>query len=131
MSSRRQFLGAAAAFGLWAARPARAASGIVKPPRLRIGDTIGLIAPANATFLEDELAVARETMEALGLSVKVGAHVRDRYGYLAGRDQDRAADVNALFADPEVRAVLALRGGWGSAPASVPRPPRSAAIRRC
>jgi muramoyltetrapeptide carboxypeptidase len=37
----------------------------------------------------------------------------DRYGYLAGRDEDRAADINDFFADPEVRAVLALRGGWG------------------
>ena len=116
MRSRRRFLGAAglAALGVWA-RPAAAASAVVKPGRLSVGDTVGLIAPANATFLEVELDVARETLEALGLRVRVGAHLLDRYGYLAGRDADRAADVNALFADPEVRAVLALRGGWGSA----------------
>lgn len=116
MSGRRGFLGAsgAAALGLWA-RPAAAASRVVKPPRLRLGDTVGLIAPANATFLQVELDVARETLEALGLRMKAGTHLLDRYGYLAGRDADRAADVNVLFGDPDVRAVLALRGGWGSA----------------
>lgn len=116
MTGRRGFLRAAGAGALGlCARPARAAQGLVKPPRLRLGDTVGLIAPANATFLPVELDVARETLEALGLRVKAGAHLLDRYGYLAGRDADRASDVNALFADPEVRAVLALRGGWGSA----------------
>ncbi len=116
MSSRRAFLRAAGAgaLGLWA-RPAAAATALVKPPRLRVGDTVGLIAPANATFLPVELDVARETLEALSLRVKTGAHLLDRYGYLAGRDADRAANVNALFTDPDVRAVLALRGGWGSA----------------
>ena len=116
MSGRRSFLRAAGAGALGlCARPAASASGIVKPPRLRLGDTVGLIAPANATFLQVELDLARETLEALGLRVKAGAHLLDRYGYLAGRDADRAADVNALFADRDVRAVLALRGGWGSA----------------
>lgn len=118
MSSRRLFLGAAglAALGLRSGPASSAgAPGIVKPGRLRVGDTVGLIAPANATFLPVELEVARETLEALGLRVKQGAHVLDRYGYLAGRDRQRADDINALFADPEVRAVLALRGGWGSA----------------
>jgi muramoyltetrapeptide carboxypeptidase len=116
MTRRREFLGAgaAAALGL-CARGARAAGGLLKPPRLRPGDTVGLIAPANATFVQVELDVARETLEALGLRVKTGAHLLDRYGYLAGRDADRAADINALFADRDVRAVLALRGGWGSA----------------
>ena len=116
MTRRRAFLRAAGAGALGlCARPAASASGVVKPKRLRLGDTVGLIAPANATFLQVELDVARETLEALGLRVKAGAHLLDRYGYLAGRDADRAADVNALFADRDVRAVLALRGGWGSA----------------
>jgi muramoyltetrapeptide carboxypeptidase len=116
LTRRRAFLRAAGAGALGlCARPAASASGIVKPKHLRLGDTVGLIAPANATFLQVELDVARETLEALGLRVKAGAHLLDRYGYLAGRDADRAADVNALFADRDVRAVLALRGGWGSA----------------
>jgi muramoyltetrapeptide carboxypeptidase len=121
--SRRAFLGALGVVGagsivpsLGAAPPARpSVLPVLRPRRLSIGDTIGLVAPANATFLAEELAVARETFEALGLRVKVGRHLLDRYGYFAGRDEDRAADVNAAFADPEIDAIFALRGGWGSA----------------
>ena len=89
--------------------------GALKPARLKAGDTVGLVAPANATFNSVDLDIARESLEALGLKVKVGGHVRDRHGYLAGRDRDRAADINAFFRDDAVAAVLPLRGGWGSA----------------
>lgn len=85
------------------------------PARLKAGDTVGLVAPANATFNTVELDIARESLEALGLKVKVGGHLRDRHGYLAGRDLDRAADINAFFRDDAVAAVLPIRGGWGSA----------------
>jgi muramoyltetrapeptide carboxypeptidase len=85
----------------------------VKPKRLREGDLVGLINPAGATFHPDRAEIARETMAALGLRTRFGDHLFDRYGYLAGRDEDRAADINSFFADPEVRMVLALRGGWG------------------
>lgn len=120
-TSRREFLGTAGA-GLLAAPPpgatARAASAPpapVKPRRLAAGDTIGLIDPASATFLRQDVEIVTDVLAALGFKVKRGAHLMDRYGYLAGRDVDRAADVNALFADPEVRGILAVRGGWGSA----------------
>jgi muramoyltetrapeptide carboxypeptidase len=76
---------------------------------------VGLIDPASATFLREDVAIVTDLVEALGFKVKPGAHLMDRYGYLAGRDQDRAADVNALFADREVKGILAVRGGWGSA----------------
>jgi len=87
--------------------------GVIKPKRLREGDLVGLINPAGATFHPDRAEIARETMAALGLRTRFGDHLLDRYGYLAGRDEDRAADINSFFADPEVRMVLALRGGWG------------------
>ncbi|MDX1617469.1 MAG: LD-carboxypeptidase, partial [Balneolaceae bacterium] len=50
----------------------------------------------------------------LGFRVKRGTHARDRYGYLAGKDEDRASDLNDAFSDPEVDAVIPYRGGWGS-----------------
>ena len=85
----------------------------LKPPRLKAGDTVGLINPAGATFHPDDVAIAGEVLAALGLKMKTGEHLLDRYGYLAGSDQARAADINAMFADNEVAAVLTLRGGWG------------------
>ena len=84
------------------------------PKRLKPGATIGLIAPASVTYERLQLQLAVETIEAMGLKAKIGSHVMDRFGYLAGKDQDRADDLNEAFADPDVDAVFALRGGWGA-----------------
>ena len=86
-----------------------------KPPRLRQGDTVGLVAPASAVTVPYELDRAIHWVEGMGLVPKIGRHVADQDGYLAGRDIDRAADIDAMFADPEVRALFAVRGGWGGA----------------
>lgn len=51
----------------------------------------------------------------MGLKVIVGRHIFARHGNLAGRDEERAEDINGFFADPTVSAIVALRGGWGSA----------------
>src|SRR3546814_8527683 len=66
-------------------------------------------------FTDDafDLDLVKETIVAMGLAPKPARHLVERHGYLAGTDADRAADVNAMFADPEVRAVFATRGGWG------------------
>ena len=58
---------------------------------------------------------ALEVMEALGFRVKTGAHYAGRRGHLAGSDEARAADLNAAFADDEVKAVICVRGGSGAA----------------
>ncbi|MFC4592707.1 MULTISPECIES: S66 peptidase family protein [Sphingobium] len=89
--------------------------GLIKPPRLRPGDTVGLIEPAGFTDDAFDLDLVKETIAAMGLKPKPAAHLTERYGYFAGKDADRAADVNAMFADREVRAVFAVRGGWGCA----------------
>lgn len=98
--------------------PIANASGIfskstLKPHRLKPGDTVGLINPAGATFHPDDVRIAEETLAALDLKMKAGEHLMDRYGYLAGTDEARAADINSMYSDPEVSAILTLRGGWG------------------
>jgi muramoyltetrapeptide carboxypeptidase len=85
-----------------------------KPPRLQPGDIVGLVAPANPWANRSELQRGIRALEGWGLNVKVGEHVNDRHGYMAGRDEDRAADVNAMYRDPEVRAIFCLQGGYGS-----------------
>jgi muramoyltetrapeptide carboxypeptidase len=118
---RRHFLGSAAAlvaFGFsrinGTRRSSRTMQPLVRPRRLSGGDGVALVAPASATFNTIELQIATESLEALGLKVQVGGHLLDRHGYLAGQDRDRAADINRFFADPTIRAVLPIRGGWGS-----------------
>jgi len=119
---RRDFLEAAVpavlvtgAAGAVSAAPPGAAPGVVKPPRLRTGDVVGLVAPASANWESVDIEIAQEVARAFSLEPRLGAHVRDRHGYLAGKDEDRAADVNAFFADPAVKAILAIQGGWGCA----------------
>ncbi len=85
---------------------------VLKPPPLKVGDTVGLIAPAGIVDAK-EIAVAEKSITQLGLKVKQGKHILDRYGYLAGRDGDRANDVNSMFSDREIIAIIAMRGGWG------------------
>ncbi len=87
-------------------------SSIIKPPRLKVGDTVGLISPAGVVDQKtvDEFT---EILSELGLNVKLGKHILDRYGYLAGKDTNRAADVNAMFADTSVQGIFTMAGGWG------------------
>src|SRR3954454_22269169 len=87
----------------------------IKPQRLRKGQTIGVVAPASPCNERVQIEFALETVESLGFHVKPGQHLYDRFGYLAGTDQDRAHDINQMFADDEVDAVMTLRGGYGSA----------------
>lgn len=88
---------------------------LLKPPRLKPGDTVGLFCPAAPAYLRETVQITLESLQALGLKTKLSPHFYDRYGYLAGRDEDRAADLNALFADSSVQAVMAMHGGWGCA----------------
>jgi muramoyltetrapeptide carboxypeptidase len=90
-------------------------AGSTKPRRLRPGDTVGLIEPATASDEAFQLTLVEEAVTAMGLKPKRAAHLLGRHGYLAGTDEARAADVNAMFRDPEVKAIFAVRGGWGSA----------------
>jgi muramoyltetrapeptide carboxypeptidase len=76
---------------------------------------VGLIEPAGFTEDRFDLAQVLDTIRAMGLVPKPAPHVTKRYGYLAGTDKDRAADINAMYADKSVRAVFAVRGGWGCA----------------
>jgi muramoyltetrapeptide carboxypeptidase len=85
----------------------------VLAPRLRPGDTLGLISPANATYEREPLQIAIEALQALGFRVKVGTHARARYGQFAGTDAMRASDINAFFADDTVAGLIALTGGSG------------------
>ena len=85
----------------------------VKPQRLRKGDTIGIIAPASPPNQEN-LQRSFLFLEELGLKVKLGKHLYDQYGYLAGEDKDRLADLHKMFMDREVKAVICAGGGYGT-----------------
>lgn len=85
------------------------------PKSIQKGDTVGIISPSAATADRMEFTYAKEAMEALGLKVKLGENLKNRFGHLAGTDEERANDLNAMFADEEVKAVICIRGGSGAA----------------
>jgi muramoyltetrapeptide carboxypeptidase len=86
-----------------------------RPPRLNLGDTVALVSPASTMGSNDGLDRAEYWIRGMGLVPKFGINAGGRHGYLAGTDEQRAADLNAAYADPEVKAVFAVRGGWGGA----------------
>ena len=87
----------------------------LRPERLRFGDTVGIIVPASPPPDPRSVDHALATLEKFGFQPKLGKSVRVRHGFLAGSDRARAADVMAMFADPRVKAIFCLRGGYGSA----------------
>ena len=88
---------------------------ILIPPRLVRGDAIGLISPAGALNAERQqrlqhgLAYLRQQ----GFDIREGQFLRERHGYLAGTDEQRAQDLNDMLADPTVKAIFCTRGGYG------------------
>lgn len=87
---------------------------MLKGKKLQFGDTIGFIAPSGVIREEGAIERAGEAAERMGFKVKFGASSHGHYGYLAGDDEARAADVNAMFRDDTVDAIVCLRGGYGT-----------------
>ncbi|MBQ9420508.1 MAG: LD-carboxypeptidase [Lachnospiraceae bacterium] len=84
------------------------------PKKLRIGDTIGLVAPSSAVS-EERVEQSILALESLGFFVKAADNLStDWHGLSAGPAKIRAEWVNRMFADPEVDAVFCIRGGDGS-----------------
>ncbi|MCY3773766.1 MAG: LD-carboxypeptidase [Gemmatimonadetes bacterium] len=88
---------------------------VLKPPALKPGDTIGIVAPASHSALPSALNNGRRSLETLGFRTVTATHHADRHGFLAGRDDDRLGDLEAMFADPDIQGIVCLRGGYGSA----------------
>lgn len=85
----------------------------VLPPRLRKGDTIGLWCPAGPVRDSERLQGGIKLIEDLGFVVKLRGPHTPGDGYLADSDKRRAEHLHGLWHDEEVKALLAIRGGYG------------------
>jgi muramoyltetrapeptide carboxypeptidase len=85
----------------------------VRPAALQPGDLVMVVSPAGPAP-PDRVAAGIELLRSWGLRPVPAPHAFDRQGYLAGSDAERLADLNAAFADPEVRGVVVTRGGYGT-----------------
>jgi muramoyltetrapeptide carboxypeptidase len=87
---------------------------IIKPSALSKGDCIGIICPASPPSAIEKIFKGAEYLERLGYRVELGKNIQKVYGYLAGTDRERADDINSMFADPKIKAIIAVRGGYGT-----------------
>ena len=86
----------------------------ILPPRLQRGDTIGIIAPAGPIRDQEQFAAGVRVIREMGFEVRFDRDIERREGYLAGEDARRAEEFNTLWAAPEIKALFAARGGYGS-----------------
>ncbi len=87
---------------------------IIKPKKLSKGEVIGIISPASSPDDLTRINKGVEYLEKLGYKVEVGKNVGISDGYLAGSDKQRVDDLHSMFANKNVRAILSVRGGYGS-----------------
>src|SRR6266404_6607807 len=90
------------------------AEDLIRPKALQKGDTVGLIAPSTAVTDPDRIALFERTLDHFGLRMRVAKNASKRMGDYATSIQDRLDDLHSMFRDSEVKAVIAIRGGYGS-----------------
>lgn len=88
-------------------------SSLLRSPMLRKGDLVRLVSPASYPT-QDLIDQNIDTLQSWGLRCDTGKHILDQHGYMAGTDANRLNDINTAFRDPEVRAIIATRGGAGT-----------------
>lgn len=86
---------------------------LLTPPLLEKGDTFGLIAPSGP-WQEDEFRQGISILESQGFRVKIPDPLPAGKGYLAGSDRQRFQTFDQIWQDPEVKAVMPVRGGYGA-----------------
>jgi muramoyltetrapeptide carboxypeptidase len=87
---------------------------VIKPKKLKKGDLIGIISPASSPPELSRINNGVQYLEKLGYKVEVGKNVGKMHGYLAGSDQERLDDLHHMFRKKEVKAIICVRGGYGS-----------------
>jgi len=88
---------------------------LVKPKRLKPGDTVGIISPGSPAWSQANIRKVSEWWESHGYKVKLSANLNKRFGYSAGSALERADDVNEMIKDDSVSAIAPLHGGCSSA----------------
>ena len=88
---------------------------VLKPKRLSSGDQIAIITPASPPFTDDVVDRAATMIRSWGYTPKLSKNVRKRTGFLAGTDKQRKEDLVSAFKDKKTKAILCVRGGYGTA----------------
>lgn len=87
---------------------------IVKPKRLKKGDTIGILATAGAVENKENVLRSKTFFENLGYKVVFSENIFDEYRYLAGTDEKKVSELHRFFKDENINAIICMRGGYGA-----------------
>ena len=93
--------------------PAKRSIPRIKPPALRPGDTVGIVAPAS-NIKPDLLASGCQSLQKLGYKPFYFESILEQELYFAGSLDRRVRELEEMFASPEVRAIICARGGYGA-----------------
>jgi len=85
----------------------------IYPFPIKKGDSVGIVAPAGSLINKEHFTAGIKLLEKKGFRVRFNRKILNARGYLAGTDQERAHEFNRMWADPEVKALIAARGGYG------------------
>jgi muramoyltetrapeptide carboxypeptidase len=88
-------------------------SKIIHPPRLKKGDLIGIMCPAGYMPAERASECIRVLSAGWGYRVQTGKTLGQDWHYFSGTDDERLEDLQQMLDNPEIRAVLFARGGYG------------------
>lgn len=87
---------------------------LIKPPRLKQGDTIALVTPGSY-ITEQEKEESINNLRGLGVKVIYTDRLMQKNGYFSATDKERAADLNEMFERKDVQGIMCARGGYGCA----------------
>lgn len=87
---------------------------LIKPKKLPKKANLGLISPASPIYNTSDYERMISSLEDMGYTLSYGDHIQDKYGYLAGIDENRVADLHAMFLNKSIDGILCTRGGYGS-----------------
>lgn len=87
---------------------------IIKPPKLKKGDTIGILSVSGGISELQNIEKAKDFFTSKGYKVKISSTTQKHFRYMAGTDEERAQALNDFFTDPSINAIVCARGGYGA-----------------
>lgn len=88
---------------------------VLKPKKLQKGDTIAITSPAGAVWDKKQIDTFSGILKNMGFNLILGKTLEEQHGYFAGTDELRAKELDAFFADKNIKGIFSMKGGWGCA----------------